>query len=212
MSFQLIDALFRSRLTVLSLLNRRGYNVTPFERFSTREVELMYSKTNPDNHALDFRVEKTDPEDKSICHVLYYPPKRQTKFLDEFIDALKLSDDELAKSEFFVILQDEIQDAHHKAAMKYWITRKLKVHFYYLYRLVNNPLDHALQPKFELVPQDKHSELLEAINCKSKGQLPILRYHNDVVTRCLGLVPGDIVKITRPSETVGESIVYSVCL
>ena len=63
MSFQLIDALYRSRLTVLSLLKRRGYNVTPFERFSTREVELMYSKTNPVNHALDFRVEKEDSED-----------------------------------------------------------------------------------------------------------------------------------------------------
>ncbi len=211
MSFELIDALYRSRLTVLSLLDRRGYNIKPFERFSTRQIELMLgdSGSSGSAHALDFRAEKKDEADKQMCHVIYYLHKFR-KF-DDFIDDLKLSDDDLARSEFFVLLNDEVIDAHHKSAIKHWHLRKLKVHFYSLYRLVNNPLDHVLQPKFEIIPQDKHQDLLAAINCRSKGQLPVLRYHTDVVTRCLGLVPDDIVKITRPSESAGESIIYSVC-
>ncbi len=210
MSFELIDALYRSRLTVLSLLDRRGYNIKPFERFSTRQIELMLGDSGGGGaHALDFRVEKKDESDKKMCHVIYYLHKFRK--LDDFVNELKLSDDDLARSEFFVLLNDEVIDAHHKAAIKYWHLRKLKVHFYNLFRLVNNPLDHVLQPKFEIIPEDKHKDLLAALNCRSKGQLPVMRYHTDVVTRCLGLVPDDIVKITRPSESAGEAIVYSVC-
>jgi len=208
MSFELIDALYRSRLTTLALLDKRGYNIKPFERFSTRQIELMLGDSGVGG-ALDFRASKKDESDKRVCHVLYY----LTKFrkYDDFIDDLKLSDEDLAQSEFFVLLNEEIIDAHHKSSIKYWHLRKLKVHFYNLYRLVNNPLDHVLQPKFEIIPEDKHSDLLNAIHCRSKNQLPVLRYHTDVVTRCLGLVPDDIVKITRPSESAGEAIIYSVC-
>jgi DNA-directed RNA polymerase subunit H (RpoH/RPB5) len=211
MSFELIDALYRSRLTVLALLDKRGYNVKPFERFSTRQIELMLGESGGTggSHALDFRATKKDEADKGICHVIYYLHKFR-KF-DDFVDDLKLSDEDLAHSEFIVLLNDEVIDAHHKSAIKYWHMRKLKVHFYNLYRLVNNPLDHILQPKFEIIPEDKHKDLLAALNCRSKGQLPVLRYHTDVVTRCLGLVPDDIVKITRSSESAGETIVYSVC-
>lgn len=210
MSFELIDALYRSRLTVLTLLDRRGYNIKPFERFSTRQIELMLGDSGVgSSHALDFRAEKKDESDKRLCHVIYYLHKFR-KF-DDFINDLNLSDEDMARSEFFVLLNDEIIDAHHKSAIKYWHLRKLKVHFYNLYRLVNNPLDHILQPKFEIIPEEKHKDLLDALNCRSKNQLPVLRYHTDIVTRCLGLTPDDIVKITRPSESAGEAIIYSVC-
>lgn len=205
MSFELIDALYRSRLTVLSLLKNRGYNTTPYERFSVREIELMFSNDG----ALDFRAEKMNPDDKTICHVLYYKPR--FKKLDDFVNDLNLSEDDLGRSEFFVMLQDEVGPSHSAAANRHWLLHKRKVHFFYLYRLVNNPMDHVLQPKFEIVPQDKHDALLKALNSTSSAQLPIMAFHNDVVTRCLGLVPGDIVKVIRPSESVGEAIVYSIC-
>ncbi len=208
MSFQLIDGLYRSRLTVLALLKRRGYNVQPFERFSVREIELMSGAEN----SLNFRAEKEDAAaDKSICHVIYHLKPIYKKKLSDLLEDLKLPDEEMEKSEFIVLLADDVNEAHHAASMKYWLSEKKKVHFFNLYRLVNNPLDHVLQPKFEIVPTDKHADLLKALNCNSKTQLPIIKYHADVVTRCLGLVPGDILKITRPSETVGHSIVYSVC-
>ncbi len=205
MSFELIDALYRSRLTVLSLLKSRGYNTAPYERFSVREIELMFSNDG----SLDFRAEKIDPDDKTVCHVLYYKPR--FKKLNEFVDELNLSEEEAARSEFLVMLQDEIGPSHSAAANRHWLLHKRKVHFFYLYRLVNNPLEHVLQPKFEIIPEDKHDALLKALNCTSSAQLPIMCFHGDVVTRCLGLVPGDIVKIIRPSESAGEAVVYSVC-
>ncbi len=206
MSFELIDALYRSRKTTLELLARRGYNITPFERFSPREVELMANAKG----SLDFRAEKTADDDKRVCHVLYYMTRFNRNKMMSFIDELKLSEEELGNAEFMVLLNDEVTDAHHIAALKHFITKRIRVYFFNIYRLVNNPLEHELQPKFEVINQEKHSKLLDALNCDSKSKLPIMRYHADVVTRCLGIVPGDIVKVTRPSETIGESIVYQV--
>ena len=71
-------------------------------------------------------------------------------------------------------------------------------------RIVWNPLTHALQPKFEIVPPEQHAQLLKDLYCRSKTQLPIIKFHSDPVARCLGLVPLDIVKITAASPTAGE--------
>jgi DNA-directed RNA polymerase subunit H (RpoH/RPB5) len=206
MSFELIDALYRSRKTVLTLLARHGYNVVPFERFSPREVELMANAKG----SLDFRAEKIAEDDKNVCHVLYYMTRFNRNKMMSFIDELKLSEEDMANAEFIVMLNDEVTDAHHIAALKHFITKKMRVNFFNIYRLVNNPLDHEIQPTFEVIPQEKHAKLLEALHCDSKSKLPIMRYHADVVTRCLGIGPGDIVKITRPSETIGKSVVYQV--
>ncbi len=206
MSFELIDALYRSRKTVLNLLARRGYNVIPFERFSPREVELMANAKG----SLDFRAEKEAEDEKKSCHVLYYMTRFNRNKMMSFIEELKLPEEELPNSEFIVMLNDEVTDAHHIASLKHFLTKKIRVYFFNIYRLVNNPLEHEIQPKFEVIPQEKHAKLLEALHCDSKGKLPIMRYHADVVTRCLGIVPGDIVKVIRPSETIGESVVYQV--
>jgi DNA-directed RNA polymerase subunit H len=207
MSFELIDALYRSRKTVLKLLARRGYDVVPFERFSPREVELMANAKG----SLDFRAEKTADDDKSVCHVLYYYMSRFNRNkMETFMDDLKIPEEELPNTEFIVMLNDDITDAHHIASLKHFITKKARVYFFNIYRLVNNPLEHEIQPKFEVIPEEKHDKLLEALNCTTKSKLPIMRYHADVITRCLGVVPGDIIKVVRPSETIGESIVYQV--
>ena len=47
---------------------------------------------------------------------------------------------------------------------------------------------------------------------KSKANLPLIKYHEDMIARILALTPGDIVKITRPSPSAGEYISYRVCV
>ena len=69
-----------------------------------------------------------------------------------------------------------------------------------------------LQPKFELIPSEQHKNLLEENYARSKTQFPLIRYHHDMVARCLGLIPGDIIKITRPSYSAGEYVSYRTCV
>jgi DNA-directed RNA polymerase subunit H len=91
------------------------------------------------------------------------------------------------------------------------IRRKLRVSFFSMYMLVVNPLKHTLVPKHEIVPEEKHKELMASLYATSKTKFPEIKFHVDPIARCIGAVPGDIVKITRPSASSGESIIYRVC-
>ncbi len=72
-------------------------------------------------------------------------------------------------------------------------------------------MNHVLQPKFEIVPQEQHKDLMKEKYVTSKSQFPAIRFHVDMMARILGLVPGDIVKITRPSYSSGTYELYRVC-
>ena len=60
-------------------------------------------------------------------------------------------------------------------------------------------------------PASAVKELLEKIYVTSKSKLPEIKFHIDPIARCIGAVPGDIIKITRPSASSGEAIIYRVC-
>jgi len=96
-------------------------------------------------------------------------------------------------------------------AYQAWKKHKLLIQFFPLGTLVSNPLSHVLQPKFEPVDPKKKDEILKFWYAKSDSQLPVIRFHADMAARCLGLVPGDFVKITPASLTAGEYVKYRVC-
>lgn len=206
MSFEQIDALYRSRKTLLSLLATAKYNTVPFERFSPREIEMMANAKG----SLDFTAE-TEEGDKRYARVIYAAPRFNKTKMDDFINGLELSDEELNASEFIVMLTDPIVEAHHTSAFQHWNNRHLKVRYFNIYQLTHNPLDSEYNAKYELIPQEKHADLLKSLYCTSKSQLPKIVYHLDHSGRCLGLVPGDIVKVYRNSANVGESESYRVC-
>jgi DNA-directed RNA polymerase subunit H (RpoH/RPB5) len=76
---------------------------------------------------------------------------------------------------------------------------------------MSNPLDHILVPKHEIVPEEEHVELMKANYITQKGEFPIIRFHEDIIARLLGVIPGSIVKITRPSPSAGIYTTYRIC-
>ena len=110
-----------------------------------------------------------------------------------------------------VITLDPIGESFNKAALSAWNTNKLRISFFDANTIVNNPLDHVLVPKHELFPYSKHAEFMKANYISSKNTLPIIKFHEDIIARILGLVPGDIVKITRPSPQAGLCETYRIC-
>ena len=72
-----------------------------------------------------------------------------------------------------------------------------------------NPMKHIMVPKHEIVPVERHKELMESLYVISKSKFPEIKFHVDPIARCIGAVPGDIIKITRPSASA--AIIYRVC-
>jgi DNA-directed RNA polymerase subunit H len=66
--------------------------------------------------------------------------------------------------------------------------------------------NHNYQPKHEILPKDQAEEILKKYNAKP-SQLPYVMI-SDKALEDLDVRPGDIIKITRKSQTAGESVYY----
>ncbi len=77
-------------------------------------------------------------------------------------------------------------------------------------------LDHKSVPKHEIMQEDEVRSVLENYQIE-KGQLPKIKKGtdknpSDPVVKELGAKVGDIVKITRISQTAGESLYYRLVI
>lgn len=210
-SFVFIDNIYRSRMTLLDILERRGYDVSKYRKFSPAEAAAAAAAFS----SLSFKVTKKNDETK-VCDVRYATVTRQK--LDTFFDDIEDEDSE--NTEVIVMQIAPVADAHHMVALKQYMKmkegetkerRKLRVSFFSIYMLVVNPLNHVLVPKHEIIQPDFHKELMDSLYITSKSKFPEIKFHIDPIARCIGAVPGDIIKITRSSPSAGESIIYRVC-
>lgn len=113
--------------------------------------------------------------------------------------------------ELIIICGEHVGEAFHKAAIDAYSKYGYRVSFFYLPDLVVNRLNHVLVPPHIRVPQSQHDALLKHLMVTSKSKMIIIRHHEDIIGRMLGLYPGDIVEIHRPSKTAGQVIVYRHC-
>ena len=210
-NFIFIDNVYRSRQTLLDILEDRGYNVEKYRKFSPAEATAAATAFP----SLSFKVSKKDDESK-ICDVRYANISRQK--LDTFFNDVDDADTE--NTEVIVMMMGPVADAHHVVALKQYMKlkesgekerRKLRVSFFSIEMIVINPMKHVLVPKHQIVPPEAHAELMSSLYITIKTKLPEIKFHVDPIARCIGAVPGDIIKITRPSASSGESIIYRLC-
>jgi len=69
-----------------------------------------------------------------------------------------------------------------------------------------NILEHIYVPKHEILSKEEAEALLKKYNI-TPSQLPSILI-SDPVIKAIGAKVGDIIKITRPSETSGVSVYY----
>ena len=214
-NFVFIDNIYRSRQSLLDILEARNYDVAIYRKFSPAEATAAAGAFQ----SLSFKVPKKDDPTK-VCEVRYDKITRPR--LDSYFD--NVSDDDAENTEIVVMLDVPVTDAHHATALKQYVKlredsaeqhekvrRKLRVAFFSIYMLVNNPMNHVLVPKHEIIPESEHKALMDSMYITSKSKFPEIKFHIDPIARCIGAVPGDIVKITRPSASAGEAIIYRVC-
>jgi DNA-directed RNA polymerase subunit H len=66
--------------------------------------------------------------------------------------------------------------------------------------------DHMLVPKHELMPPEEATAILKRYNA-SPHEFPFV-LSTDPAAKSIGAKPGDFVKVTRSSETAGETTYY----
>lgn len=135
--------------------------------------------------------------------IVYFTP---IKF--KWTEVKKYFEDEEKYSNYILVVQENITQNNLKAIH----ALNLPIEIHLLNRLQFNITKHHLVPKHEVIRDKKVIEdVLERYKLKNKYQLPIL-LKTDPIAKYYGMKNGDLVRITRSSETAGEYIMYRCCL
>ena len=209
----LISNIYNSRKTVLELMAKQGYNINDYANFSVSEVNSMRQ-----NNQLDMLLETNDenvtPESPKIkIYIRYYLGVRPApKNIQEMIDDLFVLTETLQKTDtLFIIIKDEPNETLINELKHIWESEGIFIVIESIKRLQFNILEHILVPPHTILKETELDEVMKRYNITDKIQFPdISRF--DPVARVIGLRPGQVCKIIRPSKTSIEANYYRVCV
>lgn len=179
----------QSLRTLIEMLEDRGINtgLSP-----AGAIDLIGSNPN----YFEFVIDKTK--------IVYY---LTSKF--KWADLKRSFEDDDKTYDLYILV---VREKPTQNNLKFINATKLPIQIFELRELQFNISKHDLIPKHELIDDVKEIEsIIKDNNLKSKHQLPII-LKTDPMAKYLNLKTGDIVKITRVSQTAGQYIVYRCCL
>jgi len=223
---QSIEKVFRSYQVLLNILHERGYDTTGAEKYGPEEIRQALLATS-DGRALETTLNAREGQTPPTPTVrIYVFLTRLKQKLAGFLKSLESNGaaegqrdpDKLgspvdpAKTSVICLINEPVVPVFNQASVTVWAKRNLRLSFFFIESTQMNPLNHYLVPPHEIVPKDDHDVLMKSMYVTQKSQFPLIRYHEDPITRVIGATPGDIIKITRPSPSAGEYVVYRVCV
>lgn len=209
----LISHIYNSRKIVLELMQKQGYNVNDYANFSINEVNSMKQ-----NNQLDMLLEKSDEHvtsenPKNKIYIRYYLSARPAaKNIQEMIDDLFILSETLKKTDtLFIIIKDDPNETLINELKHIWESEGIFIIVESIKRLQFNILEHILVPPHRVLAESEVIEVMKKYNVVNKTQFPdISRF--DPVARVIGLRPGQLCHIIRPSKTAIETNYYRICV
>ncbi|SCV71613.1 BQ2448_3201 [Microbotryum intermedium] len=196
--------LYRVSRTIHELVRDRGFEIGDEEiTMSLDQFKGQYG--NPiDKSKLNFTAALAS--DSSIKIYVFYAdePSVGIKTMRKFINILE----EQAIGKGIIIYKTNMTPSANKVISA--MQAQFMIEAFQESELLVNITHHTLVPKHEVLSTDEKKELLLKYRLKDT-QLPRIQL-SDPVSRYYGLRRGQVVKITRPSETAGRYVSYRLCL
>jgi len=209
----LISNIYNSRKHILDLMAKQGYNINDYANFSVNEVNSMKQ-----NNQLDMLLETsdeaiTDETPKKKIYIRYYLTVRPApKNIQEMIDDLFVLTETLKKTDtLFIIIKDDPNETLINELKHIWESDGIFIVIESIKRLQFNILNHSIVPPHRVLTESAVNEIMKKYNITDKIQFPdISRF--DPVARVIGLRPGQVCHIIRPSKTSIEANYYRICV
>jgi DNA-directed RNA polymerase subunit H (RpoH/RPB5) len=214
-STNLILSLYKSKTTLLELLQMENYDVADYEGFSISEIESMFK-----NSQLDMLVSKNKGKtDEAKLYVKYYLGKTLRNSLNDIVEDLFVlgnadngDQPTLSKSDTLVIVTDDEPNATIEKNVRYKNDNEgIFIVIFNIKRLQFNVRKHRLNPEIRVMTDAEVEELKTRIKINSITQLPeISRF--DPLAMSIFMRPNQVCHIVRDCPTAVREDYYRYCV
>lgn len=213
--------LYKSRNVILELMKTQGYDVINHEGFSENEINTMKI-----NNQLDMILEKPldkptpstlnkdneDKETKKIYIKYYLTNTLKPQVLQDIIEELFFVEETLKKTDtLFIVIKDEINETMMNYLKHVWEADKIFVTLKSLKSLQFNILGHRLVPPHRVLSEAEKIFIKTKYNVINDNQFPDIQRF-DPVAQVIGIRPGEVCEIIRPSKTAISAPYYRICI
>lgn len=208
-----ISMIYKSRVVLLEQLQTQKYKTSEYTGFSVNDINTM--KTN---NQLDMILSKekegdTDGKETKIYVKYYLNKSLRPSNLQEMIDDLFTVEGVLTKTDtLFIIIKGEVVNDTLMDSLKHiWESEGIFIIIQPLNCLQFNVLTHRYVPEHIPLSELEKIELKSKLNIMNDTDFPELPRF-DPVAKAIGIRPGQVCKIMRPSKTAIASPYYRICV
>jgi len=219
----LISQIYKSRTVLLELMKAQNYIVTDYEGFSVNEIntmktnnqlDMILEKNIDDNKEKDNKdLQEKDDEEQEKIYIKYYLGKSlRPANLQEMLDDLFTVEEVLKKRDtLLVVVKDEVNETLINTVKHIWESEKIFIILIPLQRLQFNILEHVLVPPHRVLNEAEKINIKNRYNIMNDNEFPELSRF-DPVAQAIGIRPGQVCEINRPSKTAISAPYYRICI
>jgi DNA-directed RNA polymerase subunit H (RpoH/RPB5) len=203
-SGQIIE-IYNSRKTIIDLLEAQKYDVSQYKDFGINEVNTLIQTKQ-----MDMLLKKTTM-DKSV-YVKYHLAKslRPVNIYEYIEDLFTLEEVLKKKDDLIVIMKDEPNDTIKKTLTDIWEKDGIFIIVINIKRLQYNILKHQLVPEHIVMSAEEATAIKQKYNLIDDSQIPDISRFSPV-SQVIGIRPGELCRIYRPSKTAIKAEFYRIC-
>ena len=213
-----VEQIYNSRKNILDILEKQGFNIDDYKGSSINDIHNMIKNTQLDM-LLKYKKKEDEKGDEELgeknnkkAYVIYHVTKTLSlNNILEYIEDLYTIDTVLTKKDdLIIIIKDEPNESLVKLLQNKWEQEGIFVIVFNIKRLQYNILNHQLNPPHIVLSDEESKEFKKKYSITHDSQIPNISRFSPTA-QVIGIRPGEICKIIRPSKTSITSNFYRIC-
>ena len=156
----LVNKIYKSRKNILDILEKQGFLVDDYKKFSINEINSM-TVTNQ----LDMLIETNNEKNKK-CYIKYFLDKSlRPNNIHDFIEDLFTLENVLeTKDDLIIIVKDSPNDSLINTVRDIWEQEKINIIIFGIQHLLFNILEHSYVPKHRVISKEEEKNIFDPLN------------------------------------------------
>lgn len=207
-----IQAIYNTRKNILEHLKYQNFDTSNFNDFSINEIYNMYQNKQLDMLLTRPAIPSSNIKEKKVMVKYHISKSLKPNDIYGYLEEIFNIEKSLSKDDDLILVcgKEEPNETTIKTLKQIWSLNKINIIVWNIKLLQFNILEHILVPRHIVLTPSEDAEFRKRFNVQNDSELPdISRFSN--VAMAIGLRPGQICKIIRPSKTAITSDFYRIC-